>query len=74
MDANSRYYISNTGTISVTLATTSAAQIVGFGIQAAATSGTPLYVDRLPDAFQAQAGATLTLPIGAIRVYAETTI
>ena len=69
-DSNGRYYIANTSAINITLTNTSAEQIVGFGIQGAATGGTPNYIGSLYP-FQVQANATVTLPIGAVRVYAE---
>lgn len=69
-DPNGRQYIANTSAISVTLTNTAAGEVVGFGICGASTGGTPIYMDRLAP-FQAQAGATVTLPVGTIRLYAE---
>lgn len=70
-DANGRHYMANNAVSNIVLTNTSAAEIIGFGIFSANSGGTPLYYDRLPGAFQAAAGATVSIPAGAIRVYAE---
>lgn len=70
-DTAGRQYITNTSAITQTLTNTSPATLVGFGIQAASTGGTPVYVDRLPSPFQVAAGAIVTIPVGGIKVYAE---
>jgi hypothetical protein len=70
-DGNGRQYIANTSAITQTLTTTAPGTLVGFGIQAASTGGTPVYIDRLPSPFQVAAGASVTIPVGGIKVYAE---
>ena len=69
-DASGRRYVSNSAAITTTLTNTSTSEVIGFGVCAASTGGTPIYVDALPP-FNATAGASVTLPIGAIRIYAE---
>lgn len=73
-DVNGRQYIANSSAISVTLTNTSAGEIIGFGICGAATGGTPVYIDRMPSPFQVQANASITVPAGAIKVYAESSL
>ena len=70
-DANGRHYMANNAVSNIVLTNTSAAEIIGFSIFSANSGGTPLYYDRLPGAFQVAAGATVSIPAGAIRVYAE---
>lgn len=69
-DGNGRYYITHAASVSATLTNSGAGEIVGFGLFAAATGGTPIYVDRLPP-FQVQANAAVTIPAGAVRIFAE---
>lgn len=69
-DANNRQYVSNTSAITATLTNTAAGEIVGFGLCGAATGGTPIYMDRTAP-FQVQPGASVTIPAGTIRIYAE---
>jgi hypothetical protein len=63
-------YITHASSISATLSNAAPGEIVGFGLCAASTGGTPIYVDRLGP-FQVQAGATVIIPAGTIRIYAE---
>jgi hypothetical protein len=69
-DFNNRRYITHAAAVSATLTNTSPGEIVGFGIYAAATGGTPIYTGPLGP-FQAQVAATVTIPAGAVRMYAE---
>jgi hypothetical protein len=71
-DANGRQYITNASAITgIVLTNTSPATVVGYGIFTANSGGTPIYVDILPDPFQVSVGQTISIPAGAIRVYAE---
>lgn len=70
-DGNGRHYMTNNAVNNITLTNTSAAEIVGFGICSANSGGTPLYFDRLPGGFQVAAGATITIPAGMIKIFAE---
>lgn len=70
-DANGRHYMSNNAVSNIVLTNASAAEIIGFGIFSANSGGTPIYYDRLPAPFEAQAGATVNIPAGAIRLFAE---
>jgi len=72
-DANNRQYITNASAVTGIVLTNSAAgEVLGFGLFAANSGGTPIYFDRFPTAsYQEAAGATITIPAGGIRVYAE---
>lgn len=70
-DANGRHYQDNVAVSGIVLTNTSAAQVVGFGICTAATGATVVYIDRFPRPFQVGAGMTITIPAGAIRMFAE---
>lgn len=70
-DYNGRQYITNSALSGIVLTNTAAAEIIGFGLFGASSGGTPIYVDLLPAAFQVQAGATISIPAGAIKIYAE---
>ena|SRR5215469_10967214 len=70
-DANGRHYMSNNAVNSITLTNTSQAEVIGFGIMSATSGGTPYYSDRFPAPFPVAAGATISIPAGAIRVFAE---
>ena len=70
-DGNGRHYQDNNAVSGITLTNTTAAHLVGFGICTAATGATVIYLDRLKSSFQVSAGQTITIPAGAIRVYAE---
>lgn len=71
-DFNGRAYITHAAAVSsITLTNTSPAEVVGFGIFAANSGGTPIYVDRMPAPFQVAAGATISIPAGAVKLYAE---
>lgn len=70
-DFNTRQYITHASAVSsITLTNTAAGEIVGFGIFAASSGGTPIYIDKLPP-MQVTAGATVTIPAGVVRIYAE---
>lgn len=70
-DFNNRAYITHAaGVNNITLTNTSAGEVVGFGIFAANSGGTPIYTGALPP-FQAQAGATVSIPAGTVKLYAE---
>lgn len=70
-DASNRYYITHSSAVSnITLTNSAAGEIVGFGIYAASTGGSPIYIGQLAP-FQVAAGATVTIPAGAVKVYAE---
>jgi len=71
IDTNGHAYVTNTAPVTVTLASLSGGTLMGFGICAAATGGTPVYVDRLPSGFQVGALASVTIPAGALKIYAE---
>ena len=70
-DANGRHYQDNIAVSGIVLTNTGSAQIVGFGICTAATGATVVYSDRFPRPFQVTAGQTITIPAGAIRMFAE---
>lgn len=70
-DANGRHYQANNAVNNIVLTNTSPAWISGFGICSAATGATVLYIDRLPTPYQVAKGATISIPAGAIRMYAE---
>lgn len=70
-DANGRWYITNAGSVSVTIANNSGGEIVGFGLYSAATGGTLLYTDTMPAPFPALANAALTIAAGQIKVYSD---
>ena len=70
-DTSGRTAMSNSSAVtSITLANTSAATIVGFAICSASTAGTVEYMGPLYP-FNVAALATITIPVGAIVVYAE---
>src|SRR5579872_1030267 len=72
-DANGRWYIANSAPVVCNaLNTTAPAWVLGYGIASAATAGSVNYFDVLPAPFQAAAAQVLTIPTGAIRIYAET--
>lgn len=71
VDANGRHYMANNAVNGITLTNASAAEVIGFGIFSANSGGTPIYYDRLPGAFQVAAGGTVSIPAGAIRIFAE---
>jgi hypothetical protein len=69
--ANGRRYITHAAAVSaIQLTNTNAGQIVGWGIFAAATGGTPNVVGSMPSAFQVAKNGLVTIPAGAIKVYA----
>ena len=68
-DGNGRHYQDNT-IMTVTLTNTSAAHIVGFGCCSAATGATVQYSGWWHYG-QVSPGQTITIPAGAIRMYAE---
>lgn len=71
-DPSGRKYISNSAAITgIVLTNASPAEIIGFGIFSANSGGTPIYMDVLPAPFQVSAGQTISIPAGAIKVYAE---
>ena len=71
-DANGRHYKANSAAITgIVLSNTAPAYVVGFGLCAASSGGVPLYTNYLPGGFQAAAGATISIPAGALIVYAE---
>ena len=70
-DVNGRHYQDNNAVNNIVLTNTTPAHLVGFGICTAATGATVIYLDRLRSSFQVAAGATVSMPAGAIRVYAE---
>ena len=71
-DVNGRYYMTNASAITgIALGNASAEQLVGFGICGTATGGVPIYIGPLPAPYQVQPNATITIPAGSIRVYAE---
>lgn len=70
-DANGRHYFANNAVNNITLTNTSPAEVIGFGLCSVSSAGTPLYYDRLASPFQVATGATISIPAGAIRVFAE---
>ena len=71
-DPNNRQYITNGSAITgIVLTNTSLAEVIGFGVFAANSGGSPIYVDTLPSPFQVAAGATITIPANAIKIFAE---
>lgn len=71
-DYNGRHFMTNASAVtSITLANTSPAYIVGFGIYDAATSGNLYYIDHLPMPFQVAKTATISIAAKAVKVYAE---
>ena len=70
-DANGRHYQDNNAVSGIVLTNTSPAHITAFGICTAATGATVAYTDRFPRPFQVGAGMVITIPAGAIRMYAE---
>lgn len=70
-DGSGRKYVTHASAVSsISLGNSAAGEIVGFGLFAAATGGSPIYVDRLPP-FQVAANATVTISAGTIKIYAE---
>lgn len=70
-DANGRHYMTNSSAInSVVLTNTASAEIIGFGVFTASSGGTLLYMDRIYP-YQIAAGATVSFPVGSIKIYAE---
>jgi len=70
-DANGRHFMTNSSAVNnVVLTNTSATEIVGFGVFTANSAGTLLYMDRIYP-YQVAAGATVSFPVGSIKVYAE---
>ena len=70
-DANGRHYQPNNAVNNIVLTNSAPAWISGFGICTAATGATVIYIDRLPTPFQVAKLATISIPAGAIRMYAE---
>lgn len=69
---NGSTYITHAAAVSnIACTNASAGTIVGFGIYAAATGGTPLYIGPLPSPFPVAANATVSIPAGAIKVFSE---
>lgn len=70
-DFNNRRYVTHASAVSsITLTNTSAGEIVGFGIYAANSGGTPIYTGPLAP-MQVAAGATITIPAGTVKMFAE---
>ena len=70
-DANGRHYQANNAVNNIVLTNASPCWISGFGICTAATGATVIYLDRLPTPYQVAKLATISIPAGAIRMYAE---
>jgi hypothetical protein len=72
-DFNGRHYQPNVAVNNIVLTNTSPCTVLGFGICTAAVKGdaTVIYLDHLPQPFQVAKGATISIPAGAIRMYAE---
>lgn len=70
-DANGRHYQANNAVNGIVLTNNNPTWINGFGICSAATGATVVYLDKLPTPFQVMKLATINIPAGAIRMYAE---
>jgi hypothetical protein len=70
-DANGRHYIANSAAVTgIVLSNTSPAEVTGYGIFSATSGGSSLYTGTLYP-YQVAAGATISFPVGSIRIYAE---
>lgn len=64
-----RWYIQPTAGVSITPA--AAGEAVGWGVYAASSGGTPVYLDELPAPFPVKAGVAVSIPASSLRVWAE---
>ena len=68
-----RWYIQPTASLSFTIPANNTGEIVGWGVYAASSGGTPVYSDGVPSPFPVLAGQVVTLPATAFRVWSEGT-
>ena len=69
--SSGRHYQDNNAVNGIVLTNTSQSHVVGYGICSAATGATLAYFDVAKSPYPVAAGATINLPAGAFRMYAE---
>lgn len=69
-----RWYIQPTAPLTFpAIPALTSGEIIGWGVYAASSGGTPVYADAVPSPFPVVAGQVLTLPAAAFRAWSEGT-
>ena len=69
-----RWYIQPTAALTFAIPAGTKAEVVGWGVYAASSGGTPVYFDEVPAPFPVNggtAGVNVTLPASAFKVWSE---